>query len=112
MVSSRTIVRSIKSKKASYLNRSDPEYLKLIRTLPCCVDGCRSGTTIHAHHVRSAATSGMGMKPADKGSTIPICGYHHQELHRIGNKTFEAAYGLDIALIARELAANLPQRIL
>lgn len=71
-------------------------HLDWIRTLPCCVPGCRSTSPVQAHHVRSAATSGTALKPSDLAA-IPCCADHHREGHDTGWRTFEAKYGIDLA---------------
>ena len=59
-----------------------------------------------------AANSGVGMKPADLGNTVPLCHHHHQELHQTGHKTFEARHGVDLASIAKALAVTPPAGLL
>lgn len=97
--------------KRASLARRNPKYLSFIRSMPCAV-GCLpigpfrqmcSGPT-HAHHVRTAATSGMGLKPADLGNTVPLCAAHHSEYHQIGRRTFEARYCVDLTAEAALLA--------
>lgn len=90
---------------ASYFNKGpvrDPEHLKYIRTLPCCVPGCRRGP-IHAHH--SGLDKGMGQKPSDS-SAAPVCERHHRALHDKGRAWFENYYRLDLVDIANRLWAD------
>jgi hypothetical protein len=79
----------------------DPEHLAFLRSLPCCVPGCHNAS--EAHHVRSAANSGMALKPDDR-SAVNLCHAHHMEAHTIGQKTFEAKHAINLAEIARSLA--------
>jgi len=67
----------------------DSAYLKWIMSLPCCATG-RVGNVV-AHHV---VTHGKGVKCSDY-ATIPLDWHVHEELHRIGRKTFCARYDLD-----------------
>lgn len=87
----------------------DPEYLIWIRTLPCCVPGCRNPS--EAHHLRSASNSGVGLKPDDRFA-ISLCHHHHMEAHTIGQKTFEARYAINLTEIARSLAVRPPADLL
>lgn len=80
-------------------------HLDFVREFGCSVPGCGS-TMIDAHHVRTAANSGKGMKPADRW-VVSLCHDHHMELHR-GDKTFEAKYGLDLKEMAEEFARKSP----
>ena len=67
-----------------------------------CYPGYCSGPIV-AHHVRTAANSGAGMKPSDEW-LVPLCDKHHKEGHQKGWKTFERKYGVDLKAIAKELA--------
>lgn len=49
--------------------------------------------------MREGADGGMGMKPGDD-TAIPLCGDAHAEGHRIGWRTFEARYGVDLDKLA------------
>lgn len=83
-----------------------PAHLSYIRRTYVCA-AFRSGECDgpnHAHHVRSAATAGTGMKPSDF-DTVPLCAHHHGELHRIGHETFEKRYGVDLLAEARKLVS-------
>lgn len=72
------------------------EHQSFVRSLGCCVPGCRR-EPVHAHHVRHNA--GVGMKPSDL-ACANVCWFHHAQIHRIGSKTFEALHGLDLTVIA------------
>jgi hypothetical protein len=89
-------------------NGGDEAHLDFIRSLPCCVPGCRSFAVTHPHHHRTAANSGTGLKPDDVGNTVPLCAEHHRELHDRGVKTFQAKHRIDLARIASELIERPP----
>ena len=63
------------------MNRKNPEYIKHVKSLGCCICG-QEGT---AHHVRKGVPEpyrgGMGMKPHDL-MTICLCAAHHDQAHR------------------------------
>jgi hypothetical protein len=82
-------------------------HLAWLRTLPCVVSGC-SNPRIEAHHIRTAANSGMGMKP-DNRFAVPCCFEHHREYHNHGRKTFERKYGLELLAEAERYAASSGQ---
>jgi hypothetical protein len=63
----------------------------------------------HAHHIRSAATAGTGMKPSDFDA-VPLCAAHHDELHRAGQNAFEEKYGVNLLAEARKLAKASPHK--
>lgn len=46
---------------------------------------------IDPHHVRCGFL-GMAMKPPDDRNLIPLCRKHHQEIHKVGVKTFARKY--------------------
>ena len=75
----------------------DPEYLKFIRSLPCCV--CFRTRTIETAHV---GRRGMGQKSSDR-ETIPLCSLHHREQHRIGLRQFSRDYELNIPQLLAQL---------
>jgi hypothetical protein len=84
------------------VRQRDPAHLAWLRTQPCCVPTC-TNMNIQAHHVRSAANSGTGLRPPDS-SAVAMCRVHHHEGHSTGWRTFEAKYGIDLAALAREYA--------
>lgn len=90
-----------------------PPHIKWIEGLPCAVHGPSCEGRVLAHHVRTAANSGTGMKPSD-AETVPVCGGwngkggHHAEGHQKGWITFERKYNVDLLSLARRLAAASP----
>lgn len=79
-----------------------PRHLAWVRSLGCCVPGCKR-TPIHAHHIRTAATAGTGIKPADR-DCANICWYHHAEGHQIGWITWQRRHRIILAAHAARLA--------
>jgi hypothetical protein len=85
-----------------------PRHLKYVRTLPCMItrtgENC-NGTPVVAHHLTFIKEGGMGQKVGDNW-TVPLSHAHHQELHRIGEKTFWAKCGFtleELETYAKEL---------
>ncbi len=87
----------------------DPEYLEFLRTLRCCVPGCRSfnlhawmdaGAWTEAAHV---GERGLRQKCSDR-EALPICAWHHRmspDSHHVLGRRFWQFHGLDKeALIA------------
>lgn len=73
-----------------------PGHLAWIRnTRRCLADSpdCQGG--MEAHHVRENGNAGTGLKPGDDDA-VPLCAFHHHELHTIGAKTFEARHKVDL----------------
>lgn len=83
-----------------------PQYRAWIASKSCAV--CGKTPAGNAHH---AKTGGMGTKCDDK-FCVPLCGPfgHHDEIHRIGKKTFEAKYHKDLLALAERLYSEY-QRI-
>lgn len=82
-----------------------PEHLAWIRRQACCVAGCTGRA--EAHHVRSGTNGGMGLKPSDSW-TVPLCAVHHSEHNRLGVRTFEDTYAVDLRQIATQFARQSP----
>jgi hypothetical protein len=72
-------------------------HLDWIRTQPCVVEHC--WMRAEAHHVRSAANAGTGMKPEDRWA-VPLCAVHHAQVHHRGRLAFELDHKLDLAALA------------
>jgi len=81
---------------------SERERQEIIRGMGCTVPNCWR-TDIDLHHVRTAANSGIGMKP-DDSFLVAVCRHHHRVGHQIGWKSFEKRYGVDLARTARRNA--------
>tara|TARA_R100000149_G_C5841653_1_gene113454 strand:+ start:466 stop:777 length:312 start_codon:yes stop_codon:yes gene_type:complete len=75
--------------KKRYTNK---KHLEHIHTLHCCVSNVDCSGVIQAHHLLKPfdGVRGMGMKANDK-NLVPLCLYHHTELHRMGNE-YEFSY--------------------
>jgi hypothetical protein len=84
--------------KKRYTNKKHLEY---VHTLDCIVCNPDCSGTIQAHHLLKPfdGVRGMGMKANDK-NLVPLCLYHHTELHRMGSEyEFSHKYfGLDVQL--------------
>ena len=80
--------------------RSDV-YLQFVSSHGCIV--CRGPSD--AHH--ALGKRGVGIKPSDFG-TVPLCRRHHDELHRVGRRSFELVHRVSLA----ETALNLLHRFI
>jgi len=67
-----------------YTNRN---HLNWIHTQMCIVDNDKCTPPIQAHHLLKPwnGIKGMGRKANDK-NLVPLCLYHHTELHRMGSE--------------------------
>jgi hypothetical protein len=93
-----------------------PRHEAFVRRHQCVVPGCLR-RYIEFAHLRTAANSGVAVKPASWFG-VPLCGDwaadgqmiegHHAEAHRIGHDTFAAKYGLDLWKLAEEFARHSP----
>lgn len=90
-----------------------PEHLAFVARHRCCVPGC-GAHPVHVHH-RLSAKRGMGTK-AIPAECVPLCPPHHLAhwstgVHAWGNEAkWEAAFGVDLAKVARALAAESVRR--
>lgn len=75
----------------------------------CSVPGCRR-TPIECAHVRRGTDGATGMKPSDRW-VISLCSAHHREQHTLGERSFEAEYGIDLVALAGEFARRSPHRL-
>lgn len=79
--------------------KSWPKHRDFVRSHPCCVPDC--GTfPVDVAHLRTAANSGIGIKPAD-WFVVGLCRRHHREQHDIGQKRFENKYDINLMALAK-----------
>lgn len=64
---------------------------------------------IEVAHVRIGGGAGVGQKP-DDWNTISLCRDCHAEQHRLGERTFQKRYGIDMAEMAAQFAKASPKR--
>lgn len=88
------------------VGKRSPGHCNFVRGHECSVKGCE-GRPIEVAHVRTGTGGGMGVKPSDRW-TISLCRAHHAEQHRIGERAFETAAGLDMKTLAAEFARKSP----
>lgn len=63
----------------------NPEHLKFIRTLPCCV--CGKDIGCDPHHENEPMQGSKSIKVGDN-QVVPLCHYHHTLRHNIGRVGF------------------------
>ena len=84
------------------------KHLAWLRRQPCVVPGCIA-SPCEASHLRTAANSGMGIKPADDYA-VPMCAYHHRTgmwaYHTIGHRAFEEHFKLNLFELAAKFAGR------
>jgi len=70
-----------------------------VKAQPCLVgpNGKCAGD-IENHHVKT----GGGSRRSDARFIVPICQYHHQQLHIIGRRTFEIFYNVHLETAAAQ----------
>lgn len=98
-------------KKRNRSNRwRSTAHCDFVRSHECIVAGCHR-RPIEVAHVRIGSDASMGRKPSDY-YTVSMCGGpegHHAESHRIGERSFEKRYGLDLHKLAAEFASASPK---
>jgi DNA recombination protein Rad52 len=60
----------------------DKSHLKFVATQPCLICGREPS---QAHHLTFCQKRGLSLKVSDE-FTVPLCGVHHDELHRSGSE--------------------------
>jgi|SRR5882672_8208337 len=85
----------------------DENYLRHIRTLPCCI--CGDNTSVEAAHLRVGSINddkrdtGGGERPSDQWA-VPLCGTHHRQQHAMNEMLFWRCYGIDPFALAMHYA--------
>lgn len=82
-----------------------------VRRHACSIRGCEAGP-IEFAHLRTAANSGTGLKPADWHG-ISLCQEHHKRGHDAGHDTMARENGMTLEqlhAIAAEFARRTPDR--
>ena len=81
----------------------DTEFRKWIARQPCILADrvpceCIGYLAVGSNHFRSDAchVRSVGAGGTDRGNIFSACRKHHSEQHRIGIKTFERRYGLNL----------------
>lgn len=82
------------------LRKRSKVHLMFVREQPCLV--CQQ-TPCDAHHLRFAQPSTLGRKVSDE-FTVPLCRFHHHELHRYGN---ERAWWANLQITPLQAALDL-----
>ena len=82
-----------------------PKHLAYVRSKPCCI--CKTDYEVHAHHIMYAQPRGTSLKVCDS-FTVPLCPYHHMELHQqYGNeRKFWLNYCLEPIIYSQLLWKN------
>ena len=63
----------------------DPDYLEWIRQMSCIV-GYRCQGPVAPHHMETVGSGGSDH------FTLPICSWHHAEIHMLGERTMSDRY--------------------
>ena len=95
------MTRANRQRKAETFARAygGAERADWITRQPSVVSG--EGPCVNAH----VRTGGAGRK-ADARWVVPLTDAEHRTLHQIGQKSFEAKYGIDLAFLAQIIAAR------
>jgi hypothetical protein len=85
---------------AKTIRLRDKEHCKFVATQPCVICG---RTPAEAHHIRFAQPRALSRKVSDE-YTVPVCRFHHRELHRYGDEaSWWAGTSIDPLPIALKL---------
>jgi hypothetical protein len=75
-----------------------PERRAWVRSLPCCIKDCPNPSA-NVHVSPENEPSGMGRK-GDYCYIVPMCNFHHIQLHTLGQRSFNDLHRTDVALVA------------
>lgn len=68
-------------------------------------DGC-SGEVV-GHHVLSVGSGHGDFREANdgtlRGNEVPLCVRHHEMVHRMGRRSFEQEFGIDLLVVAEQM---------
>ena len=66
---------------------TNKKHLTYVKSLGCCVCNPDCFGSVQVHHLLKPPNKvrGMGLKASDK-FTVPLCAFHHDELHRMGSE--------------------------
>lgn len=90
---------------------NDPNYLAMIRELPCLHCGMEPSEAAHVRMASAAhgKASGIGKRPADRWS-VPLCAEHHRlardAQHQRGEREFWDALDVNPLWVAERLYAR------
>lgn len=85
-------------------------HLQWIRGHYCAVENAECHGKIEAHHVRLTGDGGTSLKPGDN-CAVPLCGFHHREIHNLGQRSFDRKYKVNLASMALELWLRSKHRL-
>jgi len=100
------------------VRRDCPAHESWIRGFECSIPGCNFrlfDLPIECAHVRNSELTppnergGLGLKPHSKW-TLPLCTWHHAELHRFGEAAFQKLHSIDLGIEAQNLAKQSPHK--
>lgn len=87
--------------------QENKKHLAFIRGLPCLVTAPACVGAVQAHHIRYAdlryGKRDLGRERADDWWTVPLCLFHHDLLHRGGEKDFWRKVGINPLPVAMAL---------
>ncbi len=85
-----------------------PKHLTWIRTLRCVVPGCPH-RLVQVHHLLHCPDAKARSEKAGDNWTVPLCVFHHHELHHMGDETrWVVRHWIDLVAIAAEFWRRSP----
>jgi len=99
----------VRTNKRRDPSRSCPAHRAWVRKHHCCVPDCQR-LPIECAHVRTSTDGGTALKPSDRWC-ISLCGIHHAEQHRLGERRFERKYDICLTDLAKAFARRSPHRL-
>lgn len=89
-----------------------PRHRAFIAAQPCVAIGHDCGGDVVCAHMRARVPvpeqrGGKSLRPSDNW-TFPACDAHHRLQHQIGERRFEALYGIDLPSICIYYARRSP----
>ena len=98
--------RKADKSKRRFANLRDEAYQGWIRQQPCAISGRKwfdEYPAVCDGAVQCAHLKARGAGGADRDNCLPLCAKHHYQQHEMGIKSFQEAFGLDLAAVAAAL---------
>jgi hypothetical protein len=96
--------------RSRFPKKRDPDYLEYIRRMPCLlrhkVNRMTGRQAMCWGRTEAAHVTTCGAGGEDRGNTVPMCSAHHARQGRVGIKTFQEEFGIDLVAEAKRLEAE------
>jgi hypothetical protein len=93
----------VRKQRKRFAARRLPEYMAWIHTQPCVLLDARGGNYHRCGPVEGCHVKSRGAGGDDAGNLVSMCQHGHRAQHRLGTRTFEEVWGVDLKAEAARL---------